>query len=141
MSINRIKELQNYADEFYKRLQLSEEESSPIKDDKCIYSYNNKMIKKSLSTIVQVNKNKELKFSKSLSNNNLNNKGIKLKPIVMRNQNKLNVYNTLRPWVPPSYFGNYFESYKRLPDHHCISDWEKVIIFYIKIFLASNSFM
>lgn len=141
MSNNRIKELQNYADEFYKRLQLSEEESSPTKDDKRIYSYNNKMIKKSFSAIVQDNKNKGLNFSKSSSNNKSNNKGIKLKPIVMRNQNKLNVYNTLRPWVPPNYIGNYFESYKRLPDHHFLSNWEKVIIFYIKIFLAPNSFM
>ena len=131
MSINRIKELQNYADDFYKRLQSSEEESPSIKDDKCIYSYNNKTIKKSHSTIVPKNKNLSFNIIKSLSNSNIKNKKIILKPIKNRNQNKLNVYNTLTPWVPPNYIGNYFENFKLLQDHYCMSNWEKVIKYYI----------
>ena len=129
MSNNRIKELQDYADEFYKRLLLSEEEYLK-KDDKCIFSYNNKLIKKSHSTIVKEPKTRGIHFLKSLSNNNIKSNKI-LKPIIKRNQNKINAYNTITPWVPPSYVGDYFESYKRLPDHYDMSNWEKVIIFFI----------
>ena len=123
MSLNRIEELQNFADDFYKKLQSSEEEFSQSKE---IFSYNNKMIKKSFSTIVNNNKNHGMNLIKSTSNKNLTNKKILLKPL-KKNHNKLNIYNTLTPWVPPNYVGKYFEAFKRLPDHYCMSNWEKVI--------------
>ena len=107
MSIKRIKELQDYADDFYKKLQASEE-SCPNEDEKFIFSYN-KIIKK------------------SFSNYNIMTK-TKLKPIMKRNDNKLNIYNTLTPWVPPSYEGDYFEGFKRLQDHYDMNGWEKVIL-------------
>ena len=126
MSNKRIKELQDYADDFYKKLQASEE-YSPQEDEKCIYSYNKK-IKKSFSTIVPKNKVRSFSYKKSFSNYNIRSSKIKLKPILKRNENKLNDYNTLSPWVPPSYEGDYFENFKRLQDHYDMNNWEKVII-------------
>ena len=125
MSIKRIKELQDYADDFYKKLQASEE-SCPNEDEKFIFSYN-KIIKKSYSTIVPKNKVRSFNYKKSFSNYNIMTQ-TKLKPIMKRNDNKLNIYNTLTPWVPPSYEGDYFEGFKRLQDHYDMNGWEKVIL-------------
>ena len=128
MSIKRIKELQKLADDFYKKLQLSEE-SSPfpltVEDEKCIFPYNKK-IKKSYSTIVPKNRIRSFNYKKSFSNYNIINSQKKLKPIIKRNENSLNAYNTIIPWVPPNYEGNYFEAFKRLQDHYDLSNWEKV---------------
>ena len=126
MSIKRIKELQEYADDFYKKLQASEE-SCPSEDEKCIYSYN-KIIKKSYSTIVPKNKVRSFNYKKSFSNYNIVKPKTKLKPIMKRNDNNLNEYNSLIPWVPPNYEGDYFEDFKRLQDHYDMNNWEKVII-------------
>ena len=129
MSIKRIKELQEYANDFHKKLELSEK-STPPEDDKCIYSYN-KIIKKSFSTIAPKSKAHSFNYRKSLSNYNLFNSEKKLKPIKKRNENKLNIYNTLIPWIPPNYIGNYFEDFKRLPDNYDMSNWEKVFILFL----------
>ena len=59
----------------------------------------------------------------------------KLKSIVKRNESKLNIYNTIIPWIPPKYIGNYFEDFKRLPDHYDMSNWEKV---FNKIYIIFN---
>ena len=81
MSIKRIKELQKLADDFYTKLQLSEESSSPslphVEDDKCIFPYNKK-IKKSFSTIVPKNKIRSFNYRKSFSNYNIINSQKKL---------------------------------------------------------------
>ena len=127
MNIKRIKELQDYANDFYKKLQYSEE-VSPSEDKKIIESYNKK-IKKSYSTIVPKNKNKSFNnYRKSLSNSNVMNEKQKLKPITKTGEDKINIYKTLLPWIPPKYVGNYFENFKRLPDHYDMSNWEKVNI-------------
>ena len=123
MNINRIKELQDYANDFYKKLKYSEE-ITLSEDNKCIESYN-KIIKKSFSTVVP--KNRNLSFNrKSFSNYNIINGKNKLKPLVKNKNDKLNAYYNLTPWIPPKYIGNYFESFKRLPVHYDMSNWEKV---------------
>ena len=133
MNIKRIKELQDYANDFDKKLLLSEK-SSTIENDKCIYSYNKK-IKKSFSTIVPKNKAHSFNYKKQFSNYNIINSKKKLKSIVKRNESKLNIYNTIIPWIPPKYIGNYFEDFKRLPDHYDMSNWEKV---FNKIYIIFN---
>ena len=125
MSFKRIKELQDYANDFNKKLELSEK-SNPSEDDKCIYSYKNKIIKKSFSTIAPKSKAHSFNYRKSLSDFGLINSEKKLKPIVKRNENKLNIDNTLMPWIPPNYVGNYFGEFKRLSDKYDMSNWEKV---------------
>ena len=128
MSIKRIKELQTLADDFYTKLQLSEESSPsllPVEDEKCIFPYNKK-IKKSYSTIVPKNRIGTFNYKKSFSNYNIINSQKKLKPIIKRNENSLNSYNTITPWVPPNYEGNYFEAFKRLQDHYDLSNLDKV---------------
>ena len=128
MSIKRIKELQKLADSFYTKLQLSEESSpSPpnVEDEKCIFPYNKKL-KKSYSTIVPKNRISSFNYKKSFSNYNIINSKKKLIPIIKRNENSLNAYNTITPWVPPNYEGNYFEAFKRLQDHYDLSNLEKV---------------
>ena len=128
MSNKRIKELQDYANDFYKKLQASEE-SLPTEEEKTILPYN-KIIKKSYSTIVPKKKDSSFSYKKSFSNYNIINSKNKLKPIIKRNGNILNAYNTITPWIPPTYEGDYFENYKRLQDHYDMSNWEKVYYFY-----------
>jgi hypothetical protein len=137
MSTYRIKELQNFANKFYNRLYSSDdEEASPVKNGKKIDALN-KLMRKSFSTMrdKDSDKNQTINYRKSLSDYNLAEK-ISLKPIrphkkiKLSNQNKINVYKTLVPWIPPNYEGNYFENFKRLPDHYDMSSWEKVNIFF-----------
>ena len=135
MTTYRIKELQNFANKFYNRLYSSDEEKSPVKNGNTIYSYN-KLLRKSFSTMgdkdIDKNKNQTISYKKSLSNYNLAEK-ISLKPIKkikLSNQNKINIYKTLVPWIPPNYVGNYFENFKRLPDHYDMNNWEKVNIIF-----------
>ena len=84
MSIKRIKELQKLIDDFYTKLQLSEESSPslpPVEDEKCIFPYNKK-IKKSYSTIVPKNRIRSFNYKKSFSNYNIINSQKKLKSII-----------------------------------------------------------
>jgi hypothetical protein len=132
MSTYRIKELQNFANNFYNKLYSSEEETSPKKSETII---NSKSMRKSLSTVGDKFKNQSTNYKKSLSNYNLNVK-FSLKPIKkikLSNQNRINIYKTLLPWIPPNYEGNYFEKFKRLQDHYDMSNWEKVNIIFINI--------
>jgi len=126
MSNPRIKELQQLADDFYNRLQASEQ-SIPNEEDKIIYPYNKK-IKKSYSTIVPKSENNTINYKKSLSNNNLLRGKNRLKPLAKKTVTKMNIYDSLSPWIPPNYIGNYFESFKRLTDHYDMNNWEKVIL-------------
>ena len=142
MSTYRIKELQNFANNFYNKLYSSEEETSPTKNETII---NSKSMRKSLSTVGGKFKNQSTNYKKSLSNYNLNVK-FALKPIKkikLSNQNRINIYKTLLPWIPPNYEGNYFENFKRLQDYYDMSNWEKVNIIFINIYiyLAQNSFV
>ncbi len=133
MSTYRIKELQNFANNFYNRLYLSEKETSPAKNENII---NSKTMRKSLSTVEGKFKNQSTNYKKSLSNYNLNVK-FALKPVKkmrLNNQNKINIYKALLPWIPPNYEGNYFENFKRLQDHYDMNNWEKVNIFFLNIF-------
>ena len=142
MSTYRIKELQNFANNFFNKLYSSEEETSPTKNETII---NSKSMRKSLSTVGDKFKNQSTNYKKSLSNYNLNVK-FSLKPIKkikLSNQNRINIYKTLLPWIPPNYEGNYFENFKRLQDYYDMSNWEKVNIIFINIYiyLAQNSFV
>jgi len=141
MSTYRIKELQNFANNFYNKLYSSEEEASPTKNETII---NSKSMRKSLSTVGGKFKNQSTNYKKSLSNYNLKIKfALKpLKKMKLSNQNKINIYKTLLPWIPPDYEGNYFENFKRLQDHYDMSNWEKVnIIFIIFINIFSIEFI
>ena len=132
MSTYRIKELQNFANNFYNKLYSSEEETFPTKSETII---NSKSMKKSWSTMGGKFKNQSTNCKKSLSNYNLNVK-FALKPLKkmrLSNQNKINIYKTLLPWIPPNYEGNYFEKFKRLQDLYDMSNWEKVNIIFINI--------
>ena len=135
MSTYRIKELQNFANKFYNRLYSSDdEETSPVKNGKKIDALN-KLMRKSFSSMGDKDtdkiKSQTINYRKSLSDYNLVEK-IPLKPIrthkkiKLSNQNKINIYKTLVPWVPPNFVGNYFENFKRLPDHYDMNSWEKV---------------
>ena len=132
MSTYRIKELQNFANNFYNKLYSSEEEVSPTKNETII---NSKSMRKSLSTVGGKFKNQSTNCKKSLSNYNLKIKfALKpLKKMKLSNQNKINIYKTLLPWIPPDYEGNYFENFKRLQDHYDMSNWEKVNIIFIML--------
>ena len=146
MSIKRIKELQDFGNEFYNKLLSSEEELSPIKYDNKTYLYE-KTMQKSISSISPENKDEIINYRKSLSNYDLmDNKYDKyaFKPIKNKKTklNKISAYTTLLPWIPPPHEGNYFESFKRLPDHYDMTSWDKVNnIFITYNFLVSNSFM
>ena len=70
MSIKWIKELQDFGNEFYKKLQSSEEELSPIKYDNKTYLYE-KTMQKSISSISPENKDEIINYRKSLSNYDL----------------------------------------------------------------------
>ena len=134
MSTCRIKELQNFANNFYNRLYPSEEETFPAKNENI---NNSKSMRKSLSTVGSKFKNQSTNYKKSMSNYNFKVKfALKpLKKIKLSNQNKINIYKTLLPWIPPTYEGNYFENFKRLQDHYDMSNWEKVNITFINIFI------
>jgi hypothetical protein len=133
MSTFRIKELQNFANKFYNKLYSSDEETFPTKNENIISS---KSMRKSLSSVGNKFKNQSTNYKKSLSNYNLKAKfALKpLKKMKLSNQNKINIYKTLTPWIPPNYEGNYFEDFKRLQDHYDMSNWEKVNIIFINIF-------
>ena len=133
MSTFRIKELQNFANKFYNKLYSSDEETFPTKNENIISS---KSMRKSFSSVGNKFKNQSTNYKKSLSNYNLKAKfALKpLKKMKLSNQNKINIYKTLTPWIPPNYEGNYFEDFKRLQDHYDMSNWEKVNIIFINIF-------
>ena len=115
MSNERIKELQEKANEFLLKLKESEE-SLNNRESKNIQP-NSQKIRKSYSTI---NTNPRIKTTFT---GNLPKKGLKAKK--NKSSLKLGAYNALLPWIPPRYVGKYFEDFKRLKDEYDLSNWEK----------------
>ena len=115
MSNERIKELQEKANEFLLKLKESKE-SLNNRESKNIQP-NSQKIRKSYSTI---NTNPRIKTTFT---GNLPKKGLKAKK--NKSSLKLGAYNALLPWIPPRYVGKYFEDFKRLKDEYDLSNWEK----------------
>ena len=113
MKSDRIKELQDFSNEFYLRLQ--ETEKTPINDEITNNRSVSQQIKKSYSTLNSV---PHIKTTFVHPNKNLSSKKNK-------STLKLSAYNALLPWIPPRYIGKYFENFKRLQDEHDLSSWEK----------------
>lgn len=131
MNVNRIKELQDFANEFNRQLKDSEE-SNEIKISKLNIFYPNKRIKKSNSTVTpnKPNKTNISNYNIQLLHKNQNNQKSKRSvKSCKKKQGKLNnnIYKNLLPWIPPHYIGNYFDNFKILKDRHSLSAWEKVI--------------
>ena len=122
MITDRIKEIQDFSNEFYLKLQESEESNNKNNTDTKIISPYNQKLKKSNSTLIP-----SLKYQSDNINNNIP-KSLKNIPHRLRKNKtsqKLSEYNALLPWIPPQYIGRYFENYKRLQDKHDLSNWEK----------------
>ena len=115
MSTERIKQLQDFSNEFYLKLQESEE-SQPITDTKNTRSSSQK-IKKSYSTL---NSDPHIKttFTGNIPKKRLN-------PKKNKSSLKLSAYNALLPWIPPKYIGKYFDNFKRLQDKYDLTHWDK----------------
>ena len=115
MNLERIRELQDFSNEFYLKLQ-DKEEIQKNNESKNIRAYSQK-IKKSYSTM---NTSPQIKttFVGNIPKKGLNQKKNK-------SSLKLSAYNALLPWIPPRYIGRYFENFKRLQDEHDLTNWEK----------------
>lgn len=125
---DRIKELQDFANEFNRKLEISEEPE--IEDYKWPLT---KKLRKPLSAMTPSYSNRAMHYRNEnpFSNQNKNNPKIKRAiKSCKKSQRKLdnNFYKNLFPWIPPHNSGKYFEDFKILKDKHCISAWEKVII-------------
>ena len=121
MTSDRIKEIQNFSNEFLLKLQHSEE-CNKNPEDKHITIYNLKL-KKSNSTICpNTNLNLQTDISNILSNSNQKRNR---RPKKNKSSHKLSEYKVLLPWIPPRYVGKYFENFKRLQDKHDLSNLEK----------------
>lgn len=122
MNLERIKELEKFADTFYQKLNKDEKEFN-IKPP----------MKKSYSTFGTTEPEK-IKLIKKLSRTQTNIlpslTSPELPPIKInkKKQPKLkgDIYKTLLPWVPPNFVGRYFGKFNRLRDEHFMSTWEKV---------------
>ena len=122
----KVKELQEFVDDFHKKLNEAYN-TFEAKQNKT------KILKKSLSQTENMNNYKEHKFP-SISKNKYMGK-IKLK----KNLSNNNLIIKTPIWRPPNSYPNYFEEFKRLQYKHEISDWEKVCnIFILKIFFLFN---
>ena len=121
MITDRIKELQNFSNEFYLKLQESEESNNKNNIESKVISPYNQKLKKSLSTIGPIPN-----YQSDITNNIPNELKKKFhRPRKNKSAQKLSEYNTLLPWIPPRYIGKYFETFKRLQDKHDLSNWEK----------------
>jgi len=121
MTSDRIKEIQNFSNEFLLKLQHSEE-CNKNPENKHITIYNLKL-KKSNSTICpNTNPNLLTDISNILSNSNQKRNR---RPKKNKSSHKLSEYKVLLPWIPPRYVGKYFENFKRLQDKHDLSNLEK----------------
>ena len=125
MNYERINELKKFSDDFFKK--LNEENDTEEPSDLRNNQYQ-KTLKKSFSTNNTNKKpslNTKAPFTGFPAFKNRPSKSCRKKQSKFSN----NIYKTLLPWVPPHYVPNYFEKYQRLPDHHDMSSWEKVIYF------------
>lgn len=130
MKNDRIKELQDFANEFNRKLEINEE-SQKEEDNLDLFP-----IKKRIMTSRNPRRKINFEYNIPFLNQNIN--GTKKRNIqsCKRKQPKLNknLYKNLLPWVPPHYIGKYFDNFKILKDEHSLSNWEKVtIIIYIII--------
>ena len=124
MSEEKVKELQEFVDDFHKKIKEAYTKFE-IKQNKI------KTLKKSHSQVE--NTNKENKFP-TINNNKYMGK-ISLKKNL--SNNNLTIKTPI--WKPPNSYPNYFEEFKRLQYKHEISDWEKVCnIFILKYFILFN---
>ena len=122
MSEEKVKELQEFVDDFHKKLKgaynIFEAKQNKIKT-----------LKKSNSQIENMNKYKEYKFPSISKNKYMG------KMNLTKNLSNNNFIIRTPIWRPPNGYPNYFEEFKRLQHKHEISDWEKVCnIFILKIF-------
>ncbi len=142
MNEKRIKELQDFANDFDRQLKNAEESYELNLKNMNLLNKNNKF-KKSYSSLGSKSQNKTMisKYNMPFSTPTMpivsqkekrNTKSCKKK------QGKIsgNIYKNLLPWIPPHYVGNYFDNFKILKDRHNLSAWEKVItlIFFIFYF-------
>lgn len=131
MNTDRIKELQDFANDFNRRLKISEE--SEIDDYKLPLK---KILRKPLSAIPPSYSSRTMNTRNNNPFLNQNQNNPKLKRTIKsckKPQKKLdnNFYKSLLPWIPPHYVGNYFENFKILKDKHTLSAWEKVCIIFL----------
>lgn len=130
MKNDRIKELQDFANEFNRKLKHSDEPSLILNDNLYTYS-NNKTMKKCPSTLGSKNQISLNNINNDMPlNHRLNIPKPKRNVKSCKRKEKLNkdIYKNLLPWIPPHYIGNYFDNFKMLHDEHSLSSWEKVII-------------
>lgn len=128
MNIERIKELQEFANNFNEGLKYSDE--SYVKGEKKLnINSGNKFMKRIHSAMTWDTRTNDINNEMPLLNQRLG------KPKMKRNvksckrkQPKLNrnLYKNLLPWFPPHFAGRYFEDFKILKDQHTLSNWEKV---------------
>ena len=130
MNTERIKELQNFANEFNSKLKISEE--SQIEENKINKFPLTSRIKKTYSAMTPKNPktktNFNYKYKMPFFDKDQNypkiKRAIKSSKKTQRKLNN-NIYKNL-PWIPPHYVGNYFDDFKILQDKHNLSSWEKV---------------
>jgi len=111
MKNERIKEISDFANDFNKRLELSERQ---LIKDTTIKKIKGRNKGKLNNSIFQ----RESSFSPQAKTNLTLNKDF---------------FKPLLPWVPNSLNGNYFNKFEKLNDAHNITIWEKVkfLIFYL----------
>ena len=111
MKNDRIKEISDFANDFNKRLELSERQ---LIKDKTIKKIKGRNKIKLNNSIFQ----RESRFSPQTRTKFTMNKDF---------------FKPLLPWVPNSLNGNYFNKFEKLNDAHNITIWEKVkfLIFYL----------
>lgn len=137
MNVDRINKLQDFANEFNRKLKLSEE--SEIEENKIVIPPLNKRIKKSYSMasnnqLKRLNYNDNIPFLNNKKNNQEINRPTKSSK---KKQGKVNnnIYKNLLPWIPPHYIGKYFEEFKLLQDKHNLSTWEKVRNIFLYLYI------
>lgn len=120
MSVEKVKELQIFVDDFNKKL----------KDSCILYEQNQeklnlKKLKKCYSQVNQIGKTKKEKLV--------------ILPYIYKEDDKksikktpsdFNIFNKRPAWKPPKGVPDFFEEYKRLQSQHDLDNWEKVCKYY-----------
>ena len=114
MSEQKVREIQEFVDDFNKKLKEAyeryEEKQNKIKN-----------LKKSNTQIGSYRSNKENKFSersksyKTMEQNQ-----------IQKSFSNSNAIMKPQIWKPPNGYPDYFEEFKRLENKHQLNDWEKV---------------
>ena len=115
MSEEKVKELQNFVNDFNKKLK----EAHNIFTEK----QNKIKILKKTHSVKSLNRNKKA-ILPDISKTYRSIEKIKIKKNLNLSNN--NIIITTPIWKPSNGYPNYFEKFKRLQDKHEISDWEKV---------------